>query len=110
MRRFAWWRCRAGRCVVDEHGDALQRDRRFGVRPDGDRAGSVALHVLAILFYKWVRKDNLVRPMVLGDKQVEAPLPSAPDSTASRLLALVIWAVCGAAVYWLVGLGQTSWG
>lgn len=70
----------------------------------------VALHVLAILFYKWVRKDNLVRPMVLGDKQVMAPLPSAPDSTASRLLALAIWAVCGAAVYWIVGLGQTSWG
>lgn len=72
----------------------------------------VALHVLAILFYKWFKKDNLVRPMVLGDKQLPAPAPSARDSTSSRLLALGIWAACAAAVYWIVGLGQTqgSWG
>lgn len=70
----------------------------------------VAVHILAILFYLRFKKDNLVRPMVLGDKQVSSPLPSAQDSMASRLLALVIWAACGAAVYWLVGLGQSSWG
>lgn len=72
----------------------------------------VALHLLAILFYKWVKKDNLVRPMVLGDKQVSDAVPSAQDSAASRLLALVIWALCVAVVYGIVGLGQTqtSWG
>lgn len=72
----------------------------------------VVLHVLAILFYKWFRKDNLVGPMVLGDKQVASPVPSARDNASSRLLALLIWAACAGAVYWLVGLGQTqgSWG
>lgn len=68
----------------------------------------VALHMLAILFYKWIRKDNLVRPMVLGDKQLASPMPSARDSAASRLLALAVWALCAAAVYWIVGLGQTG--
>ena len=31
----------------------------------------VALHVLAVLFYTHVRKDNLVKPMVTGRKQVQ---------------------------------------
>ena len=68
----------------------------------------VALHVLAILFYKWIKKDNLVRPMVLGDKQVASPMPHARDTASSRLLALAVWALCAAAVYGIVGLGQAS--
>lgn len=68
----------------------------------------VVLHVAAILFYKWVKKDGLVRPMVLGDKQLGAGVvvPHARDSLASRLLALVVLAVCGGAVAWLVRLGH----
>lgn len=67
----------------------------------------VVLHVAAIVFYKWVKKDNLVRPMVLGDKQMAAglKLPQARDSRASRALALMVLAVCGGAVAWLVRLG-----
>ena len=68
----------------------------------------VAVHVLAILYYKWVKKDNLVRPMVLGDKLVPVPVPSARDTVASRVLALGVWALCAGVVYWIVGLGQTS--
>lgn len=70
----------------------------------------VSLHVLAILFYKWVKKENLVRPMVLGDKQVPVPVPSARDTGASRVLALGVWALCSGVVYWIVGLGQTGGG
>ena len=68
----------------------------------------VVLHVAAILFYKWFKKDGLVRPMVLGDKQFAAGLvvPHARDSAASRLLALAVLAVCGGAVAWLVQLGN----
>ncbi|MDZ4295203.1 MAG: cytochrome b/b6 domain-containing protein [Hydrogenophaga sp.] len=68
----------------------------------------VVLHVAAIVFYKWVKKENLVRPMVVGDKQV-APglaLPQASDSVATRALALMILVVCGGAVAWLVRLGN----
>ena len=68
----------------------------------------VVLHVAAILFYKWVKKEGLVRPMVLGDKQVDAGVvvPRARDSSASRWLALALLAVCGGAVAWLVRLGH----
>lgn len=68
----------------------------------------VVLHVLAIVFYKWVKKDSLVRPMVKGDKHIAANLavPHTRDSAASRMLALLVLAVCGGAVAWLVQVGS----
>jgi cytochrome b len=68
--------------------------------------GLVALHLLAILFYKLVKKQGLVRPMVVGDKQLTAQVRSARDNTGTRLLALVVLALCGAAVAWMVSLGN----
>jgi cytochrome b len=67
--------------------------------------GLGVLHIGAILFYRYKKRENLIRPMLLGDKEVGADLPSSRDSTQSRLLALVILMVCAAAVYGLVGLG-----
>jgi cytochrome b len=66
----------------------------------------VVLHVLAILFYKLVRKQSLVRPMVVGDKQLATPVRPARDTTGTRLLALVVLLLCGAAVNWLVSFGN----
>jgi cytochrome b len=68
--------------------------------------GLVVLHVVAILFYKFVKKQGLVRPMVVGDKQLAMQVPSANDTTGTRLLALAVLALCGAAVTWLVNLGS----
>lgn len=66
----------------------------------------VGLHVLAIAYYKWVKKQGLVRPMVQGDKAVSVAVPSARDSAGTRLLALVVLGLCGAAVGWVVSLGN----
>lgn len=68
----------------------------------------VGLHLLAIAYYKWVKKQGLVRPMIVGDKQVPVPARSARDTAASRALALVVLAVCAGAVTWLVGLGTVG--
>ena len=68
--------------------------------------GLVALHLLAISFYKLVRKQGLVQPMILGDKVVDQALPAAKDTAGTRLLALVVLVCCGVAVNWLVGLGN----
>ncbi len=70
--------------------------------------GLVVLHLLAIAFYKLVKKDNLVRPMVSGDKTVVAPVPSARDTAGSRIAALVVFGLCAAAVYGLVSLGHMN--
>lgn len=69
-------------------------------------AALVVLHILAILYYLKKKKENLVRPMVVGDKQVDHPAISSRDDVGSRLLALVVFAACGGAVAWLVKLGS----
>lgn len=68
----------------------------------------VVLHLLAIAFYTLVKKDNLVRPMVSGDKEVGFPVPSARDTAGSRIAALVVFGLCAAAVYGLVSLGHMN--
>jgi len=66
----------------------------------------VVVHLLAIAYYKWVKKQSLVKPMVVGDKKVPVPVPSARDTAGTRSLALVVLGVCAAAVGWLVSLGS----
>lgn len=62
----------------------------------------IGLHIAAILFYQLCRKQDLVGPMVRGDKVL--PFPAAPsrDDAASRLAALGVFAACAGAVGWLV--------
>lgn len=62
--------------------------------------GFVALHVVAVLVYLVVKKDDLIRPMLHGDKPgIRAP--HADDSIGVRIagLALMLGSVAGAA--WL---------
>ena len=65
--------------------------------------GLVVLHVAAIGFYFW-RKQNLVRPMLTGDKQLTVQVPASRDDFASRVGALGIFGVCGAFVGWVASL------
>jgi cytochrome b len=65
----------------------------------------VLLHVAAILYHALAKKDNLVGPMLHGEKQLPPQVPASLDSWATRGAALVVAAACGAAVAWLVSLG-----
>lgn len=65
----------------------------------------VLLHILAILFYLFRKKQNLIRPMLTGDKQMAAVVPAAEDSPRSRSVAAVLLALCAAGVAWVVSLG-----
>lgn len=66
----------------------------------------VALHLAAILYHRLRHKDNLVAPMLHGDKSL--PLPTIPtispsrDDAKTRALALLIWACWGAGIAFLV--------
>lgn len=66
----------------------------------------VVLHLAAIAFYKLVKKQSLVAPMVGGDKVVPSLVPASQDNTGTRLLALVLLLLCAAAVYGIVSLGD----
>lgn len=65
----------------------------------------VVLHLLAIAFYFVGRKRNLVKPMILGDKDLPPDTPASADHWAARGLALAVLTLCGAGVSWLVSLG-----
>ena len=65
----------------------------------------VVMHIAAILFYFLSRRDNLVKPMISGDKAHSGKLPSSRDDAASRLAAAVVFAACAALVAWGVSLG-----
>jgi len=65
----------------------------------------VVLHLAAILFYFFARRDNLVKPMLDGDKPHAGKLPSSRDDAASRLAAAVVFAACATLVAWGVSLG-----
>jgi cytochrome b len=67
--------------------------------------GLIALHLAAVLFYLWKKRDNLIKPMLDGDKVVARAVEPSRDDTASRITALLVLAACGALVAWLVQLG-----
>lgn len=64
--------------------------------------GLVFLHLAAMAFYYFKRKENLVPAMLLGDKMLSEPHTSARDDGKSRLTALVVFAVCAGLVTGLV--------
>ncbi|MDO8457762.1 MAG: cytochrome b/b6 domain-containing protein [Burkholderiaceae bacterium] len=65
----------------------------------------VLLHVLAVLFYLYKKRENLIKPMIHGDKVLPIDVPASRDDAASRAWALLILAASAGFVYWLVSLG-----
>lgn len=62
--------------------------------------GLVALHLLAIGYYQWIRKTPLVAAMITGDKTTTLLQPASRDGAAQRILALVLAIGCvGVAVF-----------
>lgn len=67
----------------------------------------VQLHIAAILYYRLRKGENLVKPMIDGDKDLEFVAPVSADDVRARLFALAIWGVCAAVVAAVVlGLGK----
>lgn len=61
--------------------------------------GLIALHLAAVFFYLIVKRDNLIGPMITGDKAWHAPVPPP----GGRLwLAAVVALLSGGGVYLLV--------
>lgn len=69
--------------------------------------GLVVLHILAVLYYRFVKRRDLVSAMIGGDKLLDHHTQSSADGLRERLLAVVVLALCTAAVWWVVGLGTT---
>jgi cytochrome b len=68
----------------------------------------VLLHVLAIAWYRYRKGERLVRPMIVGDKELPAPATSSRDDLKTRLAAAILLALAAGAVAWLVSLGNVN--
>ena len=65
--------------------------------------GLAALHVAAIGFYLLIRRDDLITPMLTGDK-LGLAAPAAEDGAAIRLRAAVLAVLAASVVAYLVTL------
>ena len=65
----------------------------------------VILHVGTVLYYKRFKREDLITPMLTGDKVLPTQSHSSRDTWTSRLFALSILAGCVYVVYRLVNLG-----
>lgn len=66
-------------------------------------AALVGLHVAAMVFYALVRKDNLVIPMLTGEKRVSDP--NLQSARGGGWLALLAAALVAAVLVWIAGGG-----
>ena len=68
----------------------------------------VVLHVCAVLFHKYMQGDDLISPMISGNKvlpeELTASTPASADSWVTRTKALMIFALSAYAVYRVVNL------
>jgi cytochrome b len=62
----------------------------------------IALHVGTVLYYKRIKNDDLIKPMLTGDKVLTVQVRDSRDTLTSRLFALSILAGCAYLVYRLV--------
>lgn len=62
----------------------------------------VAIHLLAIIFYQFVKRQALVQAMVHGDQVHDGQYPASEDSWLSRLKAALILLACALLVGGLV--------
>ncbi len=63
------------------------------------------IHVLAIAWYRWQKRDSLVPAMWHGDKVLSTPSHASRDDFKSRSLALLVFMLSALAVAALLSLG-----
>lgn len=64
----------------------------------------VVMHVLAILYHLFRKRQNLIRPMLLGDKHLPSTTPASTDALPQRFLALLLVLLCAAGAAWVASL------
>ena len=78
--------------------------------------GLIGLHLLAIAYYQWIKRESILMPMIQGDKDVDVErdgnglpataLIASKDGALQRLTALV--SLCAIALLLLYALGLIS--
>ena len=66
----------------------------------------IVAHLKAIAYYVFKKKNNLIRPMLSGDKATDILVPPSRDDANSRWLALAIFVICASLVAAMVNLAS----
>ncbi|MFT3736348.1 MAG: cytochrome b/b6 domain-containing protein [Rhodocyclaceae bacterium] len=66
--------------------------------------GLIGLHILAILFYRLVKRDKLIKPMITGSKDVPADAATQDATGGSWWLGLIALAI-GLGAIWYITAG-----
>lgn len=66
----------------------------------------VVLHIAAILFYQLKKRENLIGPMLHGDKSLAHRVENSRDDGRSRTLAALVFAICAGLVAGMVKLAS----
>ena len=64
----------------------------------------IILHVGTVFYYKRIKHEDLITPMITGDKVFATEVHASRDTLTSRIFALCVLAVCAYVVYRLVNL------
>lgn len=64
----------------------------------------IALHICTVVYYKRIKHEDLITPMLTGDKVFTSEVPASRDTRTSRLFAMGVLAGCAYVVYRLVNL------
>lgn len=66
----------------------------------------VGLHLAAVLFHQFKKREDLVRPMINGDKALDSTVAASRDDAKSRVMAFVLLALCAALVAGILVLAR----
>jgi cytochrome b len=62
----------------------------------------ILVHVGAVLYYLYKKRENLITPMITGDKYAPHGGHAAADNVGTRAFAVALLAACAAGVWWVV--------
>lgn len=65
----------------------------------------IVMHVAAIVWYRLRKQEDLVTPMLHGNKQWPESVSPSLDGPRQRALALAVLLLCALFVRWVVSLG-----
>jgi cytochrome b len=71
----------------------------------------VVLHLIAIIFYRWVKKTNLVAPMLTGKKEVPVALAAAVTTYQGKgfgVIRFILSVIISSTVMWGVSGGASQ--
>ncbi|RYY02536.1 MAG: cytochrome B [Gammaproteobacteria bacterium] len=65
-------------------------------------AGAIFLHIAAVLFHVWFKRDNIVKAMFTGKKNTDELAEEKSISSSRIWLAIIIVAIVIAALVWII--------